>query len=60
MKVKIEVDVPDSIDLEHTLESVLKLLYFTSSEDVSQEEYDLVNNLLDAVLTAKNQITTKN
>ena len=44
-KVTIEIELPDSIDLEHAYQSVTDALYLP--ENVTQQEYDLVANFLD-------------
>lgn len=43
-KVTIEIELPDSIDLEHADQSVMDALYF--SGNVTQAEHDLVATFL--------------
>jgi len=51
-KITIEVNIPDGVDLEHTMKSVLDALYLP--ENVTQEEYNLVESMLDSLKSNKN------
>jgi hypothetical protein len=52
-KVIIEVTIPDGIDLNHTIQSVLDALYLP--ENVTQQEYDLVESMLDSLISIQNK-----
>jgi hypothetical protein len=52
-KATIEVIIPDGIDLNHTIKSVLDALYLP--ENVTQQEYDLVESILDSLISNQNQ-----
>ena len=47
MKVKIEIEVPDDMDIEHTLECVTDALYY--SDCVTSKEEKLVIELIQAI-----------
>jgi hypothetical protein len=47
MKVKIEIEVPDDMDIEHTLECVTDALYY--SDCVTTKEENLVIELIQAI-----------
>ena len=51
MKVTIEIEVPETIDLAHAYQVVNYVL--DSSEDVTQAEYDLVTGILDKLVPRK-------
>jgi len=38
MKIKIEVDVPDDMDLEHTLECLTDAMYYADCVTIKEEE----------------------
>jgi len=51
MKITIEVNVPDSVDLEHAIESVTDATYFASN--VTQAEHNLVASILNQLASKK-------
>lgn len=58
MKIKIEVNVPDSVDLEHAFDSVSDALYLP--ENVTQQEYDLVLSMLSKLQVEKDRVIETN
>ena len=56
MKVKIEIEVPDGIDMEHTLECVSDALYY--ADCITADEQYLVIKIIQAIKKQKeNEIT---
>lgn len=47
MKIKIEIEVPDDMDLEHTLECVSDAMYY--ADCVTSKEEKLVIELIQAI-----------
>jgi hypothetical protein len=47
MKVKIEIEVPDDMDLEHALECVTDAMYY--ADCVTTKEENLVIELIQAI-----------
>lgn len=47
MKVTITIEVPNGLDLDHTLESVSDALYF--ADNVTSKEQDLVIKLIQQI-----------
>ena len=47
MKVTITIEVPDNMDLEHTLESVSDALYY--ADNITSKEQDLVIKLIQKI-----------
>jgi hypothetical protein len=47
MKATITIEVPDDMDMEHTLECVSDALYF--ADNVTSKEQDLVIKLIQAI-----------
>jgi hypothetical protein len=42
--MKIEIEIPPSMDVKHAMDSISDALYF--SGNVTQEEYDFIYNIL--------------
>ncbi len=55
MRITIEVDVPDSVDLDHAWQSVTDALYFP--EEVTEQEYLLVSRMLDQLASKKSNLS---
>lgn len=55
MKVTITIEVPNGLDLEHTLESVSDALYY--ADNVTAKEQDLVIKLIEKI---KKQVDNEN
>ena len=55
MKATITIEVPDNMDLEHTLESVSDALYF--ADNVTSKEQELVIKLIQKI---KKQVENEN
>lgn len=53
MKITIEVNVPEDVDLDHTYQSVTDALYLP--QNVTQAEYTLVSNILDQLASKKSK-----
>jgi hypothetical protein len=51
MRVTIQIDVPDKIDIEHALESVSDAMYFADS--VTADEQELVIKIIQAIQKQK-------
>lgn len=51
MKVTIEIEIPEGIDLDHAYQSVTDAMYF--SGNVTQTEYDLVERFITALQDSK-------
>ena len=51
MKIKIEIDVPNDMDLEHTLECVTDALFF--SDCVTSKEENFVIELIQKIKKQK-------
>jgi hypothetical protein len=51
MKVTIEVNVPDGVDLDHAYQSVTDALYLP--QNVTQAEYTLVSSILNQLASKK-------
>ena len=51
MKIKIEIEVPDDMDLEHTLECVTDALFF--SDCVTSKEENFVIELIQKIKKQK-------
>jgi hypothetical protein len=51
MKVTIEVNVPDGVDLDHAYQSVTDALYLP--QNVTQAEYNLVSSILNQLASKK-------
>jgi hypothetical protein len=51
MKVTIEVNVPDGVDLDHTYQAVTDALYLPQS--VTQQEYTLVSSILNQLASKR-------
>jgi hypothetical protein len=58
MKITIEVNVPEEIDLDHTYQAVTDALYLP--QNVTQLEYTLVSNILDQLASKKSKGVLKN
>jgi hypothetical protein len=58
MKITIEVNVPEDIDLDHAYQSVTDALYLP--QNVTQAEYTLVSNILDQLASKKSKGLMKN
>lgn len=58
MKIKIEVNVPDSVDLQHAFDSVSDALYLP--DNVTQQEYDLVLSMLSKLQVEKDRVIETN
>lgn len=44
MKVSIEIEIPEGIDLSHTYDSVTDAMYFANN--VTQAEFNLIENII--------------
>jgi hypothetical protein len=53
MKITIEVDVPDGMDLDHTYQAVTDATY--DLPHVTQEEYALISSMLNQLASKKNK-----
>lgn len=51
MKIKIEIEVPDDMDMEHTLECVTDALYY--ADCITAKEEDLIIQILQAIRKQK-------
>jgi hypothetical protein len=51
--MKIEVNVPDGVDLDHAYQAVTDALYLP--QNVTQAEYTLVSNILDQLASKKSK-----
>jgi hypothetical protein len=51
MKITIEVNVPDGVDLDHTYQAVTDALYLPQS--VTQQEYTMVSSILNQLASKK-------
>ena len=58
MKIKIEVNVPDSVDLEHAIESVTDATFF--ADNVTQAEANLVFSILTKLQVEKDRVVDTN
>jgi hypothetical protein len=58
MKIKIEVNVPDSVDLEHAIESVSDATFF--ADNVTQAEANLVFSMLTKLQVEKDRVVDTN
>jgi len=58
MKIKIEVNVPDGVDLEHAEESISDATYFASN--VTQAEHNLVLHVLSQLQREMNRVADTN
>ncbi len=58
MKIKIEVNVPDSVDLEHAIESVTDATFF--ADNVTQAEANLVFSILTKLQVEKDRVIDTN
>jgi len=54
MKITIEVNVPEDIDLDHAYQSVTDALYLPRS--VTQQEYNLVASILNQLASKKSSL----
>jgi hypothetical protein len=54
MKVTIEVNVPDGVDLDHTYQAVTDALYLPKS--VTQQEYTMVSSMLNQLASKKSSL----
>jgi hypothetical protein len=57
MKVTIEVNVPEGVDLDHTYQAVTDALYLPQS--VTQAEYTLVSSILNQLASKKSKDVLK-
>jgi hypothetical protein len=57
MKVSIEVNVPEGLDLDHAYQSVTDALYFP--HNVTQQEYNLVASILNQLASKKSKDVLK-
>jgi hypothetical protein len=57
MKVTIEVNVPEDVDLDHTYQAVTDALYLPRS--VTQAEYTLVSSILNQLASKKSKDVLK-
>lgn len=55
MKITIEVNVPEGVDLDHAYQSVTDALYLP--QNVTQEEYNLVSSVLNQLASKKANVT---
>jgi hypothetical protein len=55
MKATITIEVPDNMDMEHTLERVSDALYF--ADNVTSKEQDLIIKLIQKI---KKQVDNEN
>lgn len=58
MKISIEVNVPDGVDLEHALESVTDATYF--ADNVTQAEHNLVFSMITRLQIEKDRVVDTN
>lgn len=58
MKITIEVNVPDGVDLDHAYQSVTDALYLP--HNVTQEEYNLVASILNQLAKERAKQLPKN
>jgi hypothetical protein len=58
MKIKIEVNVPDGVDLEHAIESVSDATFF--ADNVTQAEANLVFSMLTKLQVEKDRVVDTN
>jgi hypothetical protein len=54
MKITIEVNVPEGVDLDHTYQAVTDALYLPQS--VTQQEYTLVSSILNQLASKKSNL----
>ncbi len=54
MKITIEVNVPEGVDLDHTYQAVTDALYLPQS--VTQQEYTLVSSILNQLASKKSKL----
>jgi hypothetical protein len=54
MKITIEVNVPEGVDLDHTYQAVTDALYLP--QNVTQEEYTLVSSILNQLASKKSSL----
>jgi hypothetical protein len=57
MKVTIEVNVPEDVDLDHTYQAVTDALYLP--QNVTQAEYTLVSSILNQLASKKSKDVLK-
>jgi hypothetical protein len=57
MKITIEVNVPEGVDLDHTYQAVTDALYLPRT--VTQQEYTLVSSILDQLASKKSKDVLK-
>jgi hypothetical protein len=57
MKITIEVNVPDGVDLDHAYQAVTDALYLPRT--VTQQEYTLVSSILDQLASKKSKDVLK-
>ena len=57
MKVSIEVNVPEGLDLDHAYQAVTDALYFP--HNVTQQEYNLVASILNQLASKKSKDVLK-
>lgn len=48
MKVSIEIEIPEGVDLSHTYESVTDAMYF--ADNVTQAEFNLIENIISKLI----------
>lgn len=53
MKITIEVNVPEGVDLDHAYQSVTDAMYLP--QNVTQQEYNLVASILNQLASKKNK-----
>ena len=53
MKITIEVNVPEDVDLDHAYQSVTDAMYLP--QNVTQQEYNLVASILNQLASKKNK-----
>lgn len=58
MKIKIEVNVPDSVDLEHAIESISDATFV--ADNVTQAEANLVFSMLTKLQVEKDRVVETN
>jgi len=58
MKIKIEVNVPDSVDLEHAIESISDATFV--ADNVTQAEANLVFSMLTKLQVEKDRVVDTN
>ena len=49
MKVSIEIEIPEGIDLAHTYDSVTDAMYFANN--VTQAEFNLIENIISKLVS---------